>query len=84
MKTNTAESIAIYAEDAVRARMRNRWEERREETDQPPKLYLGSQERSGEMGDHYFSAAWRGRFPLTNERVTNWTPFSLRNLTVRP
>lgn len=31
-RTNTAESVAIYAEDAVRKRIRRRWERRREET----------------------------------------------------
>lgn len=70
-------AFETYAEDSVRMRIRKRWEKRREETAHPPALYLGSQPVQN-LGDHYFTAAWRNRWP--NE--DGWTPYSVRQLRV--
>lgn len=80
------------ASEAVRRRIRARWEKRREETSTPPTLHLGGTRPIDVDDEHdpskrtsrYFSATYRSWWPRpAGDHSPGFVPFSLRNLTVR-
>ena len=86
------EDITAYAPEAVRRRIRKRWEKRREETKTPPILTVyvrpidvDNEEDPWHDVSRYFSATFRTWWPRpADSHVPGYVPFSLRNLIVRP
>lgn len=79
-------AVPELAPQAVRERIRKRWEQRRAETEIPPRLLGLSGEVEEWGGDvRYLSADYRSFWPRPDDSpAPGFVPLSLRVLEVRP